>query len=571
MNSEKRGSKSISRRDFVKGAAASVAAVTAGTVLAGCAPKTATPEAAGSAGSLAKHPWEVPPEPIADSAIKETIDTDIVVVGAGISGVNAASAAAKAGAKVVVLEKATTFTYHGMDNGAIGTKWQKSQGIDIDRTEVLKYKAQYDHHKLNQNLFKVWLYRSGEVFDEVIDMIEGAGGTVSQGMGVTPGRDQLEPYYRQYRTPHSFSVGEVDASDMGGKQKSFIGFMEKDAKSNGAEFRYETAAVQLITDASKAVTGVIAKAKDGSYIKINTKKGVILATGDISGNPEMVAAWSPMPTHGAGKGSGVISAYTPVGCNTGDALSMGMWIGAVPQVAPPAPMVHGFGSFAIPFSATLIGWLQVNREGERFNAEEPNEVANANSMMMQPGGAAWFLFDDAYADKVVKMIPSNTGSMSGGALIDDTTAKLIADGVAATPPTILKGDTLDELAGKIGCPAETLKATIARYNELCAKGVDEDFGKRELWLSGTSLDKPPYYASAMMGMWFVTIYGLHCDQHSQVLNADDKPIENLYAVGNAQGDFFTDDYPLLTPGISHGRAITFGRLVGAALAKGEKI
>jgi fumarate reductase flavoprotein subunit len=577
MNNEDNEMHKISRRQFVTGTATGVAAAAVGGVLAGCAPKTAEPTSAESSTAkpssvLAKHTWEVPPEPIPDSSIKETIDTDIVVVGAGIAGVNAASAAARAGAKVVVLEKSTTFTFHGMDNGAIGTKWQKSQGIEIDRTEVLKYKTQYDHHKLNQNLFKVWLYRSGEVFDEVIDLIEGAGGTVSQGMGVTPGRDQLEPYYRQYRTPHSFAVGELDTKDpMGGKQKSFIGFMEQDAKSHGAEFRYETAAVQLVTDASKAVTGVIAKAKDGSYIKIKTSKGIILATGDISGNPEMVAAFSPMPTHGLGKGGGTVSAYTPAGFNSGDAISMGMWIGAVPQIAPPAPMVHGFGSFSIPFSASLIGWLQVNRDGERFNAEEPNEVANANSMMIQPGGASWFLFDDGYADKVLKMIPSNTGGMTGGALVDDTTAKTIADAVAATPPTILKGDTLEELAQKIGCPADALKATVTRYNELCAKGVDEDFGKRELWLSGTSLDKPPYYASAMMGMWFVTIYGLHCDKHSQVLDKDDKAIANLYAVGNAQGDFFTDDYPLLTPGISHGRCITFGRLVGAALAKGEKI
>ncbi len=568
MKSDPKEPKGISRRSFLKG----TAAVVGGGILASCAPTTVEPTDTESASTSAKHPWEVPPEPIPDSEIKETVDADIVVCGAGLAGVNAASAAAREGAKVVILEKSTTFTYHGMDNGAIGTKWQKEQGIEIDRKEVLKYKAQWDHHKLNQNLFKVWLYRSGEVFDEVIDMIEAAGGTVSQGMGVTPGRDTLEPYYRQYRTPHSFLVGELDATDMmGGKQKSLVNFMVEDALAHGAEIRYETPAVRLVTDEANAVTGVIAQAKDGTYIKINASKGVILATGDINGNAEMVAAWSPMPTHGAGKGAGTINAYTPVGCNTGDALTMGMWIGAVPQIAPPAPMVHGFGSFSIPFSSTLIGWLQVNREGQRFNAEEPNEVANANSLMMQPGGAAWFLFDDAYAEKVVKMIPSNTGGFTGGALVDDTTPQIIADAIAADPPTILKGETLDELAEKIGCPAEALKATVARYNELCASGVDEDFGKRELWLSATALDTPPYYASATMGMWFVTIYGLHCNEHSQVLDADDKPIENLYAIGNAQGDFFTDDYPLLTPGISHGRCITFGRLVGAALAKGEKI
>ncbi len=567
MNSEEKDQnhKGISRRDFLKGSAVGLAVVGG---LAGCKPKTAesTPE---DSSSSAKHPWEVAPEPISDKDITETIDADIVVVGAGVAGANAASAASREGAKVVILEKSNTFTYHGMDNGAIGSKWQKSQGIEIDRTEVLKYKAQWDHHKLNQDLFKVWLYRSGEVFDEVIDMVEAAGGEVVQGMGVTPGRDTLEPYYRQYRTPHSFSVGADPNDPMGGLQKSFVSFMVQDAEAHGAEIRYETPAVQLLTDDSNAVIGVIAQAKDGSYIKINTSKGVILATGDINGNPEMIEAWSPMPTHGMGRGAGTYNAYTPVGCNTGDAITMGMWIGAARQIAPPAPMVHGFGTFEIPFSATVVGWLQVNKRGERFNAEEPNEVANANSMMMQPDGASWFLFDDAYAEKVVQMIPSNSGSMSGGALVDENSPQLLA--TAIENGSVLKGDTLDELAEQIGCPAEALKATAARYNELCATGIDEDYGKRELWMSGTALDTAPYYASPMMGMWFVTIYGLHCDKHSQVLNTEDKPIANLFAVGNAQGDFFTDDYPLLTPGISHGRCVTFGRLVGRALAKGELI
>jgi succinate dehydrogenase/fumarate reductase flavoprotein subunit len=554
----------ISRRNFIKGAAVSAAA----GVLAGCAPKVAapaTPEAAATTST--KHYWEVPPEPITDFA--KTVDTEIVVVGAGISGLHAADAAAREGAKVIVLEKSTSYTYHGMDNGAIGTKWQKEEGIEIDRTEVLKYKSQWDHHKLNQDLFKVWLYRSGEVFDEIIDMVRAAGGTVSQGLGVTPGRDKLEVYYRQYRTPHTFQVGEAgDPSDISANQKGYLGFIAKDAADHGATFYYETAAKQLVTDDSKAVKGVIAQAKDGTYIKFNTSKGVILATGDINGNPEMVEAFSPMPTHGMGKGSGVINAYTPVGCNTGDHIAMGMWAGAVPQVAPPAPMVHGFGSFAIPFSSTVVGWLQVNRDGKRYNAEEPNEVSNANSMMMQPAGIGWAIWDGAYADKVLKMIPSNSGFF-GAELINADTPKIVEAALASDPPAIYKGDTLEELAEKIGVPADALKATVTRYNELCAKGVDDDFGKRELWMSGTSVDTAPYYASKMSGMWFVTIYGLHCNEFSQVLDADDKPIANLFAVGNAQGDFFTDDYPLLTPGISHGRATVFGRLVGKALAKGE--
>ena len=564
----KLNSAGLSRRDFLKGSALGVAAL--GT-LTGCAPKSSEPvEGTETSGTDATaRPWEVIPDPIPESEIVETIEADVVIAGAGIAGANAASAAAREGAKVVVLEKASTFTYHGMDNGAVGSKWQKEQGIDIDRMEVLKLKSEWDHHKLNQDLFKVWLYRSGDVFDEVIDIVEAAGGTVVQGQGVVAGRDKLEPYYRQYATPHSF---DIDADPEGEPifyyQKSFVTFLVNDAIEHGAEFYYETPAVRLLTDDSNAVTGVIAQTADGSYKQFNASKGVILATGDIGGNPEMLETWSPLTTHGAGRGSGVVNAYTPMGCNTGDAITMGMWIGAARQLAYPAVMVHGFGTMALPFSATYIGWMQVNKYGERFSGEAPNEIANANSMMMQPDSATWFLFDGAYADKVNAMYESNSASLlSGESPINEGSAQLLADLVESGE--ILKADTIEELAEQIGCPADTLKASVERYNEMCANGTDEEYGKNDFWMPYTSLETGPFYAGKMIGLWFVTIYGLHCDRYSRVLNEQDEVIPNLFAIGNAQGDFFCDDYPLITPGISHGRCVTFGQLVGKALAHGE--
>ena len=69
----------------------------------------------------------------------------------------------------------------------------------------------------------------------------------------------------------------------------------------------------------------------------------------------------------------------------------------------------------------------------------------------------------------------------------------------------------------------------------------------------------------------VTIYGLNCNAHSQVCDEKDQPIAGLYAIGNVQGNFFTDSYPILVPGISHGRCVTFGRILGQALANGEEL
>ena len=85
------------------------------------------------------------------------------------------------------------------------------------------------------------------------------------------------------------------------------------------------------------------------------------------------------------------------------------------------------------------------------------------------------------------------------------------------------------------------------------------------------MDQPPFYASRIRCGMLVTIYGLNCNAHSQVCDENDVPVPGLYAVGNVQGNFFTDSYPILIPGISHGRCVTIGRILGQALARGEEL
>jgi succinate dehydrogenase/fumarate reductase flavoprotein subunit len=481
---------------------------------------------------------------------------------------NAAAAAAGEGASVVLLEKTSGFSARGGDNAAIGTTLQKEQGIEIDKIEVLRYEAQWSKHKINHDLFKVWLYRSGDIFDEIIALCEEAGYASGRVQSLPPHKDILEPFYRMYPTNISIAMTPAETDADGNPimpQTVYLRILEGYSLDHGVDIRYNTPAVQLVTDNSGAVTGIIAGKEDGSYLKVNTKRGVILATGDIAGDKEMVKAFSPLPLHNLNAGSGVIEMYSPPGANTGDAFRMGMPIGAIPQLAPPAPMIH-VPAAQMPFGPPYIGWLQVNNQGERFHEEEPNEVSNANALMVQPGSQAWWFFDGGYYDKVLAMQPENSGFF-GAPFVDDTT-QAVLDGLVESGD-VLKGDTIEELARAIGVPVETFVSTVERYNRICANGSDTDFGKREVWLSGTALDTPPYYAAPINAFWFVIMYGLHCNKYSQVLNGKDEVIPGLFAIGNAQGDFFADDYPLLTPGISHGRAAVFGRLVGKALAHGE--
>ena len=131
-----------------------------------------------------------------------------------------------------------------------------------------------------------------------------------------------------------------------------------------------------------------------------------------------------------------------------------------------------------------------------------------------------------------------------------------------------KANSLDELAQKMGIPAEGLKKTVARYNELCEKGVDEDFGKRKVLM--TPILKAPFYAGKLSSSLFAMSGGLHTDPSLLVLDVNDKPIEGLYVCGAAAGEYFgSDDYPTICPGMNHGRCLTFGRLAGIMAAGGD--
>jgi predicted oxidoreductase len=130
-------------------------------------------------------------------------------------------------------------------------------------------------------------------------------------------------------------------------------------------------------------------------------------------------------------------------------------------------------------------------------------------------------------------------------------------------------ESLMELAGKLGLDAqaqETLLKSIERYNEVCRKGRDEDFGKvaKRLFPIAT----PPFYAARISaGPMLICMGGLTCNPETgNVLDRNYKSIEGLYAAGNTMGGRFVVDYPVVAAGASHGFALTYGRLVGTTVA-----
>jgi fumarate reductase flavoprotein subunit len=129
----------------------------------------------------------------------------------------------------------------------------------------------------------------------------------------------------------------------------------------------------------------------------------------------------------------------------------------------------------------------------------------------------------------------------------------------------LKADTIADLAKKMGVPEAVFQQTVARYTEFARKGKDEDFNKDAFILF--TIEKAPFYALPIKSHLLVTVGGLDCDPEMQVLDKQGNKIPGLYAIGNMMGNFFANEYPLLAPGLSHGRAIVLSHILGERLAK----
>lgn len=548
----------ISRRSFLKlGAAATVAA--AGTGLAGCAVGRAEqPRAAEE--SAPKRTWETPPAAIEN--IAKTEDYDVVVVGGGMAGCAAACSAAEGGARVVLLEKTEKLQFRGIDYGALASDIQKSIGIDLSgqKNDIIKEAQRWSGGRGNERVIRVWADNADETLNWAAKM------HTTHGVTVAPMPREMQEIpdaeYMHYATDAFQIVPTPDILERGSKSNyeppfaiAWADSYSAYAKELGVTIVYSSKAEQLTTDDSGVVTGVIAMNADETYTRY-TAKGVILCTGGYGNDAEMMDAF--IPTHG----EEMVGRITP-SHNTGDGIRMGAWVGGAIDPVPHCPMyfdegLEGKENYrSVPL--TRQPWLYLNDHGERFENEDLPYAYVCRGMFNQPRNRQWNIWDSKWETEGPRMGMVSCKDFRGELHNPDAISELIKEGV------ILTGNTIDELLGKMkGIDAETAKASIARYNDLCAAGVDEDFGKRKQCLN--SITQPPFYAVHMGAQLLVTLGGLQIDHHLNVIDENGDPIKGLWAAGNCSGSFFFNDYPIVLEGISHGRAITFGRVAGKAAA-----
>ena len=500
------------------------------------------------------HIWQSKPEPITEFSAEEV--ADVVVVGAGIAGCTAAQSVAESGASVICIETFDQPSAHGVDIGAIDSILQREAGIEISPIEAARLIYAWSQQQANYQLIRTFTERSGEVMSHYVQIAREAGYTVHLNTEHTARADwdTLDDRFRMFRTAHVFNDPNAPESDGPLRNVVYaVRVIYESALSHGAKFYFNTPAEQLIKENGRVV-GVAVADGNGGYKRIIGRNGVIMATGGITNNKEMIECFCPMALYADG------NAYTPVGGNDGDGHILCAWAGAAFSRCFPAPLIH-----PVSFTALKPGmdssWLAVNRNGKRFCNETAWEPIVTNARISAPGNIAWSIWDSDYLEHYKRMEPIKYAALPDDIL--EEVEECVAKG------KYVRADSIEELAEAIGVPADNLVATVARYNELVDSGVDEDFGVPERFLSPCK--RGPFYASKISAVMLSLLYGMRVDDNSQVCDACDDPIPGLYAVGAVQGDFFANSYPVTMPGADHGRALCFGRLVGLALAKGENI
>lgn len=314
----------------------------------------------------------------------------------------------------------------------------------------------------------------------------------------------------------------------------------------------------LVTDESGAVTGAVVES-GGQELRIRARRGVMMATGGFEQSEEMRKRF----LREGGKDN--YSAGSPD--NTGDGIVAGEQVGAAVDLMDDAWWMPSFrrpdGIMHVLVSERSIPpSLIVDQNGKRFTNEASPYVSFVHDQIAGGHDPVWFVFDSKAKSRY-----QFGGVMPG----QKFPAEWFETGL------MQRAATVGELAQKMGVPAESLSAEIARFNGFARAGVDADFGRGDSAydryygdprLPNPTMDeveKAPYYAVRMEAGDLGTKGGLVCNEHSQVCRSSGEPIPGLYATGNTSASVMGNDYA--GAGATIGPAMVFG-WVGARHAAG---
>lgn len=494
----------------------------------------------------------------------ETVEAsaDVVVVGAGASGMAAAISAAQAGAgKVVVVETTSCMGGNALVSGgyvdyieapdelredmaagyaeyfAMRLQAARDAGIDsalIDRIQA-DYDAYYaagatkvydstDYHSIDYYFLTGGYYplEHWQAYSPTI--VEMNSWLTDMGMEWNPLMGIVGNPWPRSASPKHGSCGE-----------GYFNLFEETLQTEGfpIEFIFEAPAQELITDGGR-VAGVVAQGKDGTTYRVTAKRGVILATGGFSGNSDMLKQYN---TYWPFDPSAAIVSTNAYGHN-GHGIEMALSVGGAAEDMDNY-MLFPFADCKDYSTETIVGnsgeAMMVNQEGKRFVNETMDRATIIAAMMEQTDNRGYLI-----SDKTNSLIVDGTTYFGA----DEET--LIARG------QLFRADTIEELAGMVGIDPSALAASVEAYNKAAETLQDPECG-RTMFTATCPIDEPPFYASPRMWAAHITLGGLKVDEDWRVLGESGAPVEGLFAVGEMVNGFF--GVTSMANGVDAGRKI----------------
>lgn len=478
----------------------------------------------------------------------KTYEADVIVVGAGASGLAAAITAGEQEASVAVFEKMSNpGGCANMASGPLGveSRIQKDLIVGLTKEEAVQEFMNYTHWLADERLVRRYIYKSGDT----INWLEDMGVRFYAPRHYFPG---------SYETWHFVAPKEGPAADGSLARDTgavMVQYMVDRATELGVEFCYNSKVSKILKDEDGVVYGIQGTDEEGEFQAFGG--AVIIGTGGFGDNPEMMK----MATNREW-GDELFTIRIPG--VTGDGIQMAWDAGAGKsrmsmELCYFAPNTLGYNDFEMPFRQFD---LLVNLKGERFMNEEQmkNPVFTTNALMIQPKSCAWGIADTALIDHYRTAGPNVCMSNSIGKDYTDILWPELEKYLKERPDVLVSADSVEELAEKIGAPADVLKDTIEKYNQYCDQNVDEDFNKQYRYLH--ALKGPKYYACKFGLSGYGSLGGIKINYKTEVVDDDYNVIPGLYAVGSDANALYDPDYVFVLPGNTLGFALNSGRLAG---------
>lgn len=582
----------ISRRNFLKSAAAGSVGVAALGMLAGCAPTSNAEDGAfdseptattSQAAKGTTSSWKIAPEPVDPSVITATYDADAIVIGHGHAGITACREIAEQGKSVICIEQQDEEHYmpNGNEGGIINNTYlNEKQGVEkVDPIEFFNHWQYTTGNTVNPSLLMKYCQNSGANSDWYLDVLT---------------EEQLDTAFVAFRNcdtaePAEVANGYYDKviTEMGPYKSytSSLGFYgdcsqadihalnREVAKRAGAEFHFETTAQYLLTDDGGAVTGVVATDKDGSYVQYNSS-AVVLATGGFGCNPEMIKDLCS-DVIGFATPEEIESLGTSMDNRFGDGIQMAYWVGA---------QLEGGGVATMGMKSSSDGWpcgVWLDETGNRYCNEFWGQAEQrGNHGVYMPRETHYVIYGPDLFETVQYCTPSHGSNKPNLMFMDclqqamnqavDSPEMAEVEGEFMTHVSLYGANTVAELLQKMGCTDEQVIANaetaIERYNGYCEAGADQEFGRDAsvMW----AIKDGPFYGQVStpgVGSALTTMGGLITNGEQQVLDQYSRPIPGLFASGNTTGRRFGRDYFTPISGMSLGFGWVLGRECGKSV------